>query len=282
MKDYKTIVRFSCISIMELLRNVVFWLVLIVVSLVLLYLCGDVGAYLRESGDQMNLFEIYIWFHSIRQSRVIYLVGLILLLCGVTFFNKGASYYLLRINRRIWVISQLFYLFAVVVVYNLVTLAVFWVGCKGAVSVVGEWSRAAFIACQFGVEYIGLGTTFYAIPHFLAFNPNLIGIVTLALQILIGVIVGMTLLAFQSKGKIFIGIIVVLAFWFGEVMLMENFGYPVLGYLTPFRLSMPSQIGFGGTGPSAIYACSYFVVLFIVLESLLLRLSKQVDFLKME
>lgn len=283
MKDYKLVLRLFRISIVETLRSVVFWLVLGIFFLVLLYLCGSVGDFLVKNNYRMNLFELYIWFQSIKFSRVIYLACLLLLICGITFFHKGASYYLLRINRKIWIQSQIIHLLAVIIFVNFTMLIAFWVGCHGAINAVGEWSGAAFLACQFGAQEIGLGMSFYANPYLLGQNPNVLGVVALILTILNSLLVGMVILACQAKGKTFLGIILVLGFWFGEMMmLIENFDHPILPYLTPFRLSMISLIGINGAGPSVVYAIVYHVVFCVVVRYVLMKFSKQVDFLKME
>lgn len=283
MRDYKMVLRLSRISIVETLHSAVFWLTLGIFFLILIYLCGSVGEYLNWNKYSMNLFELYIWFQSARFSRIIYLAVLLVLMCGLTFFHRGASYYLLRIDRKIWIKSQLIHLLVLIVAINIVMLIAFAIGCRGAVNIVGDWSSAAFVACQFGAQEIGLGMSFYADPYFLAHNPNVLGVVTIILMILNSVLVGMVILACQAKGKVFLGIILILGFWFGEIMmLVENFSNPILPYLTPFRLSMISLIGIGGVGPSVVYAITYHILFCFVLGMVLLRLSKQVDFLKME
>lgn len=277
------VLRLSRVSIVETLQSAVFWFTLGIFVLILVYLCGGVGAYLMQNDYSMNLFELYIWFQSARFSRIIYLSVLLVLICGLTFFHRGASYYLLRINRKIWVKSQLIHLLVMIVFINLVMLIAFFIGCRGSVNIIGDWSSAAFVACQFGAQEIGLGMSFYANPYFLAHNPNVLGIVTMILMILNSLLVGMVILACQAKGRVFLGIILVLGFWFGEIMmLVENFSNPILPYLTPFRLSMLSLIGIGGVGPSVVYAITYHILFCFVLGSVLMKLSKQVDFLKME
>lgn len=283
MRDYKTVMRFSRIAWMEVLRSMTFWFTLGIVFLVILYLCGTIGESIRSYGERMNLFELYIWFLTARFSRIIYLAGMLILLCGITFFHKGASYYLLRVNRKIWVSSQIVFLIAVVVFYNVIILCALWCGCRGLISFQGEWSTTAFMACQFGEAEVGLGMAFVAYPNLLAYNPNYLGLITLILSILNSLWVGLVMLVFQSKGKVIYGIIVVIGLWYAEIMmLVENFTHPILPYLTPFRLSMISLIGIGGAGPSVLYAIVYHILFLFALGILLNRLSKQVDFLKME
>lgn len=283
MREYKSVFRFSRVSVIESLRSVVFFVVLAITFFFIQYLCADVGTYLHTMDDRMNIFEIYIWFNSQRQSHVIYLLGLIFLVCGTNFFHTGSSYYLLRTTRKSWVFSQIIYLFTMTGIYNLFILVSFWISCKGALMIRGAWSQAAFVACQFWTEDIGIVSFIMADEGFLRYNPNFLGCVTFLLQILIGVIVGMILIAFQTKGKMAIGVLTIIVLWFVEVMLAEGFSAPALAYITPFRLSTPGQLAFSGAGgPSIIYAFAYLILLFMALEALLLRLSKHVDFVKME
>lgn len=282
MKGYKDVLRFSRIALKESFHSVIFWIVLFAMFMIIQYLCSGIGEYLYSANERMNLFEIYIWFNSSRTSHLIYVVGVMILICGITFFHKGASYYLLRINRKTWVFSQFVYLLVLMVIFNILILVAFWISCNGLIRLNGEWSDAAFVACQFWVEDIGISSTIKAYPQFLQYDPNMIGLITFFQQILIGLVIGMVLMAFQAKEKVVVGIVVVLGFWFGEVTLTTVYVHPVLNYLTPFRMATPSQIGFSGAGVSPAYAFCYLIVLCLVLESILMRLSKQVDFLKME
>lgn len=282
MKDYKEVLRFSGIGLKESFRNVIVWIVLLVVFMIIQYLCNGIGEYLCTSNERMNLFEIYIWFNSGQKSHVIYIVGIMIWVCGITFFQKGASYYLLRINRKIWVRSQIIYLLVLVLVFNILILVAFWVSCNGQICLSEEWSDAAFIACQFEVEDIGISSVIHAYPNLLPYNPNMIGLVAFFQQILIGMVIGMVLMAFQAKEKVVLGFSAILVCWFCEVMFTSTYEYPILKYLTPFRMATPSKIGFGGVGASPVYAFCYLLVLCIVLASILMRLSKQVDFVRME
>lgn len=282
MKTYKEVLRFSGIALKESFRSVIVWIVFLAVFMIIRYFCNGCGEYLCASNERMNLFEIYIWFNSGEKSHMIYIVGIMVLVCGIIFFQKGAPYYLLRMNKKIWVCSQIVYLFVLVFALNILILVAVWVSCNGQICLSGKWSDTAFAACQFGVEDIGISSVIQAYSNLLPYNPNMIGMVAFFQQILIGMVIGMVLMAFQAKGKVVIGFVVILVCWFGEVMFSSIYEHPVLNYLTPFRMATPSQIGFGGVGASPVYAFCYLLVLCIVLESFLMRISKQVDFLRME
>lgn len=281
MKGYKSVMRFSWVSLKESFHSAGFYLVLIVIFLVIQFLCSGIGAYLHDTYDSMNIFEIYIWFMSRRNSQVIYLLGVMALIFGASFFHSGSAYFLLRTNRRTWIFSQMGYLFMIVTGFNLFILVSFIISCRGAVTFCGRWSEAALTACQTWVEDIGICSFISADAGFLVHNPNAVGIITLCLQILIGVITGMILLAFQARGKMVWGVMFVSILWFLEVT-FELIVWEPLAYMTPFRLSRPAQLSLNGFGPPVIYAFAYLLLLCLVLESILLKLSKSIDFVKME
>ena len=77
MKDCKRVLNFSMISLRDTLKNVTLYAFLLVILCVLLYLFGGVRKYLVENGDRMNLWEIYIWFLSTRQSQLIYFLSIL-------------------------------------------------------------------------------------------------------------------------------------------------------------------------------------------------------------
>ena len=282
MKEYKNIVRFSFVSIRDNIHNVMFYLVLVVMFCAIQFLCADVGSYLHNTHDRMNIFEIYIWFMARRSSQIIYILGLIFLLCGTNFFHTGASYYLLRTNRRNWIFSQLLYLFILVIGFNLFILISFWISCKGAITIEGIWSNAAYIAAQTWTEDIGILSFIMVDFGLLKHNPNVLGIITFFLQLLAGIFTGMLLIAFQAKGKMAYGIMVVGVLWFTEVMFEFVRGFPAIAYMTPYRLTRISQLSLNNSGPSVFYAFCYLLLLFWIMETILLKLSKTVDFVKME
>lgn len=282
MKEFKNIILLTRNSLSNMSRSILFYFVLGGMFLIIQFLCPNVGTYLKETDGSMNLFEIYIWFMARRTSQVIYLLGLIFLLGVTTFFHSGVSYCLIRTNRKNWVLSQILYLIVLVVVFNIFLIISFVVACHGAVNLCGQWSDAAFMAVQYWTEEIGIISVIGADYGFLKHNPNFLGGMSFVLEVLIGTITGLILYIFQMKGKMPYGITVVSVLWFLEVMLERYVWLPWLAYLTPYRLSRLGQLSLNFEGPSVIYAICYLILFILILETILTRISKTIDFKNME
>lgn len=282
MKEFKSIFQFSMLSVKDQLRNIGFYIVLLVVFFVIQFICYDIGDYLHATNDKMNIFEIYIWFLSIRNSQIIYLAGLVFVICGCSFFSNGAAYGLIRMKRKTWVASHIFYLLTIVAIYNISLIVFFWISCKGAITVKGIWSNAAYVAGQFWIEDIGIRSMMDVNYSMLSFNPNYVGILTFVLSLLIGLIVGMIMLAFMLCRKSVWGIACIVLLWFMDMLLVERFNIEIFRKILPFSLSRSGQLGFCYSGPPVIYAIAYFILFTIVMIAILEKISQKVDFVKME
>lgn len=282
MKEYKSVFRFAMRSVKGQMKNAGFYIVLAVIFVIIQLICYGIGGYLHSTGDKMNLFEIYVWFMSARTSQIIYLLGLVLIICGCDFFSNGAIYNLIRMRRKTWVASHIVYMTIIIAVYNLWLLISFWFSCKGAVTIYGVWSDAAYTAGQFWVEDIGIRAIMGVSYKMLSFNPNMVGILTFVMSMFIGLFVGMVLLAFMLYGKSVWGIACIVLLWFMDMLFVERFTWAVFRRIFPFSLSRTGQLGFCSSGPPVSYAIAYFVLAVIVLIAILEKIAKKVDFVKME
>lgn len=262
--------------------NAGFYIVLIVIFFVIQLICGDVGKYLSSNGDQMNLFEMYIWFMSSRGSQLIYLLGIIFIVCGCAFFGNGAAYNLMRMKRKTWIASHITYMGGIVAIYNICFLLFLWVPCRGALTIKSIWSDAAHVAGQMGIESIGIQPVMGVNYKLLSFNPNLVGILTFVISMFLGMFVGMVLLAFMLYGKFAWGVALIGLLWFADVLLVERFSMSVFHRVFPFSLSRVSQMGFCSIGPPVPYAIAYFLLASFVLVVVLEKISTRIDFVKME
>ena len=115
MKEYKTTIRFSILALKESFRSILTYLVFIISFLIIQFLCSGIGDYLKETNDSMNIFEIYTWFMSTKTSQMFYLLGILVLAASASFFFNGAAYYLLRLNRKVWIKSQIIHFFILLI-----------------------------------------------------------------------------------------------------------------------------------------------------------------------
>lgn len=281
MKDYKQVFRFSSIYVKDSFRSASLYLVWIIIFFIVQFICSGLGAYLHGAGDQMNIFEVYLLFNRRIGPYQVYIIGLLILILATTFHQSGVIFALLRINRKKWIGSQLLHIFAMVLTLNVFFLIACIVTTKGAVTLSGTWSGAALIASQAWVESIGILSMLKMEYAFLRFDPNFLGGAVFVLQMLLGMVMGVILLIFRTRNKLVLGVMVVCLLWFGDWMLT---GVPTLWmqYILPFHMACPGNLRVNNAGPSLGYAAIYYAVLLLVLIFILFRLSKQIEFIKME
>ncbi len=282
MKDCKRVLNFSMISLRDTLKNVTLYAFLLVILCVLLYLFGGVRKHLVENGDRMNLWEIYIWFLSTRQSQLIYFLSILFLVGKIMNYHPGMSYYLLRMTRHSWISSQIYLVFFNVLGFNIFLLLCFCLVCGGQVTLAGEWSQASMKASQFSVEIIGMRPVVSVSFGLLQHNPNLIGGLTFLLSLLIGNFTGLIMLLFYLKNRPVYGGICVLGLWFLDIIIEAETYLRFLRYMSPYGLSRVtrSSLNYGDT--SVLYAALFLLCADLLLSKLVCYASYDIDFVKME
>ena len=282
MKDFKEALHYSMVLLRDELKNITLYAFLMVVLCVLLYLFGGVRGYLLENGERMNLWEIYIWFLSTRQSQLIYLLGILFLVGRIMNYHPGMSYYLLRMSRHSWISSQIWLMLFNVLAFNIFLLLCFFLACGGQVTLVGEWSQASLRASQFSVDIIGMkpviGVSFGLLQH----DPNGIGALTFLLSLLIGNFTGSFMLLFYLKKQPAYGGIGILGFWFLDIIIESETYLRFLRYVSPYGLSRVarSSLNYGDT--SVLYAVLFLLCMNLLLSKWACYASYHIDFDKME
>lgn len=281
MKDYKQVLRFSSIYVKDSFRTASLYLVWIIIFFIVQFICSGLGAYLHEAGDQMNIFEVYLLFNRRIGPYQVYIIGLLVLILATTFNQSGVTFSLLRINRKKWIASQLLHIFAMVITLNVFFLIACIVTTRGAVTLSGTWSGAALIASQAWIESIGILSMLKMEYTFLRYDPNMLGGIIFLLQTLLGMVMGVILLIFRTRNKLVLGVLVVCLMWFGDWML-TRLSQLWIQYILPFHMACPGNLQVNNAGPSLGYAVVYYVVLLLALIFILFKLSKQIEFIKME
>ena len=282
MEDFRKEVRFSALAVKEETKNVNFYLFLIIIFFVLQFCFSGVGDYLTSQNDKMNIFELYISFMSCRTSQVIYLIGILLFSSGVSFFNTGAAYYLIRADKNVWIISKLIYLSVAIIFYNAFLMVNLWWACKGHLSIYDKWSEAYFSASQYSAESIGIWPIVQFSYGLTDNNPNVMGITSLLLSILIGLITGVLVINFHQRNHLIYGVLLIICLWYLDIFVENIPALQKLSYISPFGLSRIYRLSLNGGEPVPWYAVSYLSCLLFALLYISKKQSGKIDFAKME
>lgn len=212
----KVLVRYTKRSVEQQMKNIGFYVILFVTFCLVQFICYGVGDYLWQTGDKMNVFEIYIWSMTSSSTQLMYLLGVLFCVYGCEIFHKGASFFLIRMNRKTWLLSQVFHIVAVVVIYNVFFIISYTIACRGAITFRNSWSQATRIAGQTWVESIGIRGIMSVNSKMLLIGPTGAAALVLLMSVLIGTFVGILLLIFMLLRKPIIGIVTICLIWFME------------------------------------------------------------------
>lgn len=155
VKELNYALRNGVLPVRRELCSINLYLVLLMAFFWIQYNLAGLSGYLADSKGQMNIFELYVHFLSFRSSQIVYLFEILAVSCGTLFYSGGAAYYLIRGNRRRWVLGQAVYLLLVTAGYNLFLLSSFCFSTGGRLTLANEWSTASVLAEQFGTRVMG-------------------------------------------------------------------------------------------------------------------------------
>lgn len=278
--NIKGILKFSVLSLKHQLQNVGFYMILLIILILLKIVCAQLGVYLKETDGVMNIFELYTWLLA-GGSRIIYMLGLLVIIFGCGFFHNQVAYCLVRMTRTEWILSHVLYLVIISVIYNIFFLVCFWICCGGAITFDGVWSDAAYVGKDW-IGAIGIQMVMYIHSGFFTYNPNFVGLLTMVFSVIASVIVGMLLVAFSLMNKGIFGIACFCGFYFGEIVLVNIMELKNLSYLFPFGCTNVSYLLLDSSRPNLLYGGIYCAVLCAVLLILLIKIASKVDFAKMD
>lgn len=282
MKGFRTAFHYSQITLQDSLHNISTYITLASLFLVVQYYCPEIGRYLAENGDRLNLWELYIWSMSTRPSQLLYLAGVIGTTCQLMQLRNGTAFYLARMKRRTWVRAQTLTLFFHILGLNIFLLLSFVIASRGQITLAGEWSRAALTGAQFGnSEIIGLQSILRISHSLLSFNPNTAGLLSLLLAILLGMAMGLTMMVFTLCHNAAFGGMVIFILWFLDVLAESIPLFQILRYILPFGLARISYT----TWNYGIVTPGYCIIFLLVLTTLFVWINDwacdRADFVKM-
>ena len=116
-------------------------------------LSGKAIMFANNYGTYMQIFEPFVWAFGDAKSIMLASMLLIFFFMDMPFINDSTPYYLVRVNRKIWVSAQILYVVLVTIIYMLFLLIVFCILCA-PISFPGNlWSETGAM-----LGYSGVGT----------------------------------------------------------------------------------------------------------------------------
>ena len=280
--EYKKVIRYVKAIIKLEVHNVSVYLLLLSIFLIIQYCFSNVSDYLIENSQSMNFFELYVAFISRRQSQLIYIVAIILLIKGGCFSDSSMTFYLVRMNKKIWLNTQWIYVFLEITLLNLFIMVCILVASNGLCDLKPEWSDAFLTASQFSPEKIGIRSIVSFSYNLTKYNPNFIGIITFVLSMMIGMVSGITIIYFDIMKKTIVGAITVLLLWFLDVIVEFVPVFSVFEYISYYGLSRIYRLSVNNYRPTIVYSICFFSCSIIILYNIGIYIVKKIDVLKME
>lgn len=130
-------------------------------SFILCFLLSDKAVQFAEKYDTtMQILEPFIWTFGDSNSILLSSLMLLLLFADMPFISSGTPFYLMRIDRKTWLLGQSLYIMAATFIYLVFVLLSTSFICMRQSFVGNMWSETAAI-----LGYSGIGQT-VALPAF--------------------------------------------------------------------------------------------------------------------
>ncbi len=130
-------------------------------AFVLCYLLSNKAAvFAANNGTTMQILEAFIWTFGDSNSILLSSLLLVVLFADMPFLSPGTPFYLMRINRRVWIAGQAVYIVLATGVYLAFILAATSILCMRGSFAGNMWSMTAAI-----LGYSGAGQA-VALPAF--------------------------------------------------------------------------------------------------------------------
>ncbi len=267
--------------------NPVLYLFLITVLCYLVYTFGGISTWLSQHEDKLNLFELSTFFGAGYFTGMIYKIGIALFSCGIFFFHPGFSYSLVRMNKKIWVRSQLCYVFCIVLIINLFIFVILFLTSGGHITLDNSWSDAAYTSLSKGPYEVGVEGVAMYYPDLFVYNPNVVGGFNILLMILEGMSIGLLFVLLSLRKKTTYAV----AFAFGGYyidsdLISELYKInPVVkmwSRISPFRVYSIAESTLNIGPNSMIYSVLYGISVITILVILIRKSLDHVSFKKDE
>lgn len=288
MERFKRALNYLKLSLMAEFTSPIIYAVFIILFLFIWSSFSGVTSWLSENNDSLNLFEFYTFFGCDFFTNTIYLTGIMFVSCGIFFFNSGSAYYLIRMDKRTWVNSQIIYMFVMTVIYNIALIVMFIIACGGKITFDGSWSKAAFVGCSGGAMQINIVDVISMLtPGLLTYNPNFIGIVSFFLLTVEGASAGLLMIWLTMKRKTVYAVAVIFGGQFLDMLAINEISSNTIvgkiwSYAVPFRMYRVNFSSLNNGKVSIIYSMIYITVILTVLILLIRRSAADIDFVKDE
>lgn len=225
----------------------------------------------------MQLVEAFVWAFSDSNSILLSSLLLVLLFADIPFLNAGVPFYLVRINRNIWLLGQTLYIILATGVYLAFILGATMLLCQNDAFVGNIWSETAAIlgysaagqatglsvtvkTLEMSTPYACMGTIFVLMLLYTL----LIAFLMLVLNLLKGQIWSVAgVFIFSLYGFLLNPqLIKTLLNWPDELMYKANV---IVGWLSPLNQATYSMHNFGyDLLPRIWQSCAIFALLLLL------------------
>ena len=115
-------------------------------AFVLCFLLSDKAVrFAQDNKSTMQIVEAFVWTFADSNSILLSSLLLLLLFADLPFLGAGVPYYLMRIDRRTWMLGQILYIILASLVYMVFILAATSLICMNNSFIGNMWSRTAAI-----------------------------------------------------------------------------------------------------------------------------------------
>lgn len=254
------VLRFAWHNIRRLLTFPRLYLSLFVVYACLRLIFGNVYLYLEESGETLQVVELFVFAASNRIPQWVFTFGILLLLGDAPFLHEGMSVYLIRSNRFRWLMGQILFCIITVVCYLLIVEIMLLSMSGSGVSFLNGWSDLIMLASRItsGASLLHIETVFdFPMSIISSGNPYAMFALTLLYDTLLLTMFSLLCLALNVKWKTGTGC-------FGVVtLLVIRFLIDDRNTLTGLRMLSPCNLATINNQDVSLATIGYTVIFFL-------------------
>lgn len=227
-------------------------------AFILCFLLSDKAVrFAKEYKTTMQIVEAFIWTFDDSNSILLTSLLLVLLFSDMPFITSGTPLYLMRMNRKNWLVGQVFYIILATTIYMVFILAATTLVCMHNSFIGNKWSQTAAIL---GYSDAGKAIALPALLKTLEMStPYKSMTIIFVLMLLYAMLMGLIMLAFNIRKGQLAGTISVFVFsLFGVILkpdliknlfkLPERLGYMAnvaVGWLSPLNNATYHMHNFG-------------------------------------
>lgn len=243
--------------------------------------------YTLSIGEKANIFDPFILASGGMETFIYIFLGFLLLISDAPFMDQRTSYAVLRTGKVTWATGMIIYIAFAAAIYYLFMFVLSALLVSGNAIVTRLWSDPMYTLAveqpvgaliEYGISYS------FGVPFMTRYNSVEAVLISISLQILYSVVIGMSAFTININAKKIVGTLSAIVIHFiGYSIYKATSGFGGNQWLSPFANAVAVYHNYDGSPhsapfPTLSYSYTMFILLMIALSVLAVYMVKRCDF----